>query len=110
MNLFNDLYVARGWGDWMSDHQGLSQGMDLLDWMRFIARACAVIRMDADPERRIRKAKRLHCKAMKVIGEGWMVSKTPYLIHQVIQEAEFDIEQRTNARMQQLSLWIEAVK
>lgn len=110
MNLFKDLYEPRGWGDWLTPRQGLSKGMDLLDWMRFIRRACEVIRMDADAERRINKAKRLHRKAMKVVGEGWMVSRTPYQIQQVIQEAEFDIEARASARLQQLSLWIEAIK
>lgn len=108
--LFEDLYIPRGWGDWMSDHQGLSVGMDLLDWMRFVRRASEVICLDPDPERRIRKAKRLYTKAMKVTGEGWIVSRTPALIGQVITEAEWDIDQRTPARLNQLSLWIEAVK
>jgi hypothetical protein len=108
--MFEDLYKPRGWGDWMSDHQGLSRGMDLLDWMRFINRACDVIRMDRDAERRIWKAKRLHCKAMKVMGQHRSVSKTPYRIQQIIQEAELEIEARQSARLQQLSLWIEAIK
>lgn len=110
MNLFNDLYQPRGWGDWMTPHQGLSDGMDLLDWMRFVARACSVIELDTDPERRIRKAKRLHCKAMKVVNGGWVISRTPSLLGQIIAEAEWEIEQRTPARLNQLSLWIEAVK
>src|SRR5688500_5845779 len=84
--LFSDLYEPRGWGDWMSQHQGLSEGMDLLDWMRFVSRDASVIRMDTDPERRIWKAKRLHKKAMKVTDEGWIVSRTPALIGQIIAE------------------------
>lgn len=110
MNLFQDLYQPRGWGDWITPRQGLTEGMDLLDWMRFVARAASVIKLDADPERRIRKAKRLHRKAMRVAGQHWTINRTPALIGQVIAEAEWEIAARTPVRLQQLELWIEAIK
>lgn len=110
MNLFSDLYQARGWGDWMSDHQGLSVGMDLLDWMRFVRRAAEVICLDTDAERRILKLHRLQLKALKVVNPCWTIGKTPLLIRKLIVEAEWEIQARSSARLNQLSLWIEAVK
>lgn len=110
MNLFEDLYKPRGWGDWISPHQGLSKGMDLLDWMRFVRRAAEVISLDPDPERRILKLYRLRTKAMKVVNPCWTIGRTPLIISRIISEAEWEIAARTPVRLQQLELWIEAVK
>lgn len=107
MNLFSDLYVPHGCGDWMTPRQGLSAGMDLHDWKQFIVRAISVIRLDEDAERRIFKAQRLMAKARKVAG-CWGAEYFLWRIGNVIHEAQDEISNRANVRLVQLSYFTEA--
>lgn len=104
MNEFKDLYAPRQQGTWVTPRQGLTVGMDLHDWKRFVVRAVLVIRRDPDAERRIRKAQRLLTKTQRVGAQwgGWYVQN---LITNVIRDARWDIEDRVNVRMNQLELW-----
>lgn len=107
MNQFADLYQPHTYGTWQTPRQGLSAGMDLHDWKRFIVRAVLVIRQDSDPERRIRKAKRLHAKAQR-IGQQWGGEYALYMIRRVVGDANQEIEDRLDVRLNQLPLWTEA--
>jgi hypothetical protein len=104
VNQFADLYAPRDCGTWMTPRQGLTDGMDLHDWKRFIVRAVLVIRQDTDVERRIRKAHRLQVKAQRVGAQwgGWYVQA---MINRVVIDAEHEIAERADARLEQLSLW-----
>lgn len=105
MNLFNDLYRPDKQGAWMSDHQGLHAGMDLHDWKQFIHRACSVIAMDENPERRLFKAWRLRAKATKTAGCWGVDTFIARRIGGLIASAEYGIANRVNVRLVQLSLW-----
>lgn len=106
MNYFSDLYAQdKRYGRWMTPRQGLSAGMDLHDWKQFITRACKVIGCDPDPERRLRKAQRLHRKAVKVMGCWGAENFLGWSIGGLIRECEYDTANRVNVRLVQLSLW-----
>lgn len=106
MNNFTDLYSPdKRYGKWMSEHQGLSIGMDLHDWKQFVTRACQVIRTDPDPERRLHKTQRLKQKAIRVggnWGEDYFLMRS---VNVLIAECQHEIRNRVNVRLVQLSLW-----
>lgn len=108
MKGFSDLYQPNGCGDWMTPRQGLSVGMDLLDWIRFVRRAAEVIATDPDPERRILKLRRLYNKALKTAHPCWTIGRTPYMVRQIIKQAEAEIAARASSRLIQLELFMEA--
>lgn len=93
MNSFSSLYEPNIKGAWLSAHQGLSTGMDLLDWLQFIARACMVIESDPDLTRRLNKAQRLQIKARKVRESHWIAPAAPARIQAIITQTNYEINE-----------------
>ncbi len=91
-NPFAELYVIRGWGDWCGQRQGLYEGMDLLDWMRFVLCATWVIRQDPNRERRLRKIQRLYIKAMRVYSSPWIILRFPAHMQALIADTQEEID------------------
>jgi hypothetical protein len=85
---FADLYNPDIVGEWVSKHQGLSDGMDLYDFMVFVRRALEVIERDSNPARRLNKAIRLQAKMHKVANTAtWMAFKPFIAVRSVIKQA-----------------------
>lgn len=92
LNRFADLYNPDNVGAWLSHRQGLSIGMDLHDFIIFVARACDVISDDANPFTRCHKAQRLLAKMNKVHDEAWAIAQTPYRVRSIIKQSQYEIE------------------